>query len=317
MLRSLGNGSAQFSVAETSHLRALGPAGWQLFLDSEGCSAVVQQKLIELDLLDTLSREARRAVQRRALEEAQRVLAVRHQIAELARIGRKRSWRIALLRGGVGVAESSDVLHLADLDVVTAPDDAHDLAHELRSVGYTSAPDETLHLLPPGDVAGAVPISIEGGWPQPHGVEQAWKCSRVVRQCPPLERPGDADHLWDVLIHSVEHHPHRRGRLRDALLMWRVLAACRDDEVDVVERRIAAHASSGALERALAFVRRLNSGDTAEGFVIEAAERYASRALDSVVPLQPWIPDALLTPAVKYLAATARLAAENALKRER
>jgi hypothetical protein len=291
LLRRLGNGTGSLSPAEVERLRNVSAAGWQLFLSEEGCAAVVQQELTELELLESLSRNARKEIKRLALAEAQRALSVRHQIAEVAKIAREKKWRVVILKGGVGVAESSDVLYITDLDVLTTPEVAPDLARELIARGYRGGDEQHMHHLTPSVAEGGVTIEIHREWdPDARGVEESWwRNTRVLRQGPPLERPGDADHLWHMLVHGVEQHPERRGRLRDALLTWRVWAACTAADLAEVERRVAAHASRGALREVLDFVRGLNEDVRSDPLRSRAAARYALRWMEMHMPVPGWI----------------------------
>lgn len=287
LLRRLGNGTARLSVGEVERLHYISPDGWQLFLTEEGCAAVVQQELIELELLESLSKGARREIRRLAQAEAQRALSVRNQIAEVARIAREKKWRVMILKGGVGIAESSDVLYITDLDVLTTPDVAPELARALVARGYRRGDDQCPYHLTPGVAEGGVTIEIHR---QACDMESSWwRNTRVLRQGPPLERPGDADHLWHMLVHGVEQHPERRGRLRDALLMWRVWAACSAADVAEVERRVAGHANREAISATLEFVRGLNTDSPKDPLRSFAVTRYAMRWIDMRVPVPGWI----------------------------
>lgn len=290
LLRRLGNGTASLTGDEAGRLGYVSAEGWRLFLAEEGCAAVVQQELIELGVLDSLSREARREIRRQALAEAQRSLSVRHQIAEVAKIARERRWRVVILKGGVGIAESSDVLYIHDLDVLTSLDVAPQLAQALRTIGYTGGDDLRMRPRTPNAADAAVAIELHRGWdPNAQGVDEAWWIkTRTLRQCPPLERPGDADHLWQMLLHVVLQHPERQGRLRDALLMWRVLAACDPAELAEVDRRIAVHASRTALAETLDFVRGLNTDSPSDSMQARAGGRYALRWIEMNVPVPDW-----------------------------
>ena len=291
LIRRLGNGTASLSPAEVERMRHVSAAGWQLFLTEEGCAAVVQQSLIELELLDSLPKDVRREIRRLALAEAQRALSVRQQIAEVSKIAHDHNWRVVILKGGVGIAESSDVLYITDLDVLTTPDVAPQLARELAAIGYRGGEEQHMHHLTPSVAEGGVTIEIHREWDsdarEVH--ESWWRSTRKLRQCPPLERPGDADHLWHMLVHGVEQHPERRGRLRDALLMWRVLAACSAADIAEVERRIAAHVNRKALAEMLDFVRGLNADSPPDQLRTRAAARYALRWLELHAPVPGWI----------------------------
>ena len=291
LIRRLGNGTGSLTPAEVERLRQVSAAGWLLFLTEEGCAAVVQQALSQMELLDALSKEVRREIQRLALAEAQRALSVRQRIAQVAKIARQHGWRVVILKGGVGVAESSDVLYIRDLDVLTTPDVVPQLASALQSLGYTGGAEQDLHHLTPISAEGGVTIEVHRGWDMDASEVQEswWRSTRKLRQCPPLERPGDADHLWQMLVHSVELHPERRGRLRDALLMWRVVGACSAVDLADVEQRVARHVSRDGLTEMLTFVRGLSSDSPADPLRTQAAARYALRWHELHSPLPVWI----------------------------
>jgi len=81
-----------------------------------------------------------------------------------------------------------------------------------------------------------------------------------------------------LLVHSVVTHAHRRGSLRDVLLVADALRDCSPTELDEVDRRSASHRFARALCSVLAMARELGAGGPVrDRFRREAAANYLLR----------------------------------------
>jgi anti-sigma factor RsiW len=78
--------------------------------------------------------------------------------------------------------------------------------------------------------------------------------------------------VWDVLVHVTVDHTHRRGRIRDVLLLADAIADCSPDDRDILARRTAAHPAGRAMEAQLTMAQAIGDKtpvvDTFEGVAL-------------------------------------------------
>ena len=105
-----------------------------------------------------------------------------------------------------------------------------------------------------------------------------WSRARPLEGTAGLLRLGPGDHLWHLVVHTAVTHPHRRGSLRDVLLIAEALGDCSATELQQVERLIAGHPLFQPLRDVLAMARELRDGvPVQDRFRREAAANYVLR----------------------------------------
>lgn len=257
------------------------PAGWDRFLRVERCGLPLHAAASAL-----LPARGREVLDLRRTAELKRVLSARAQLLWLGRAAHARGWPVAVLKGGADIASGGDPLDLADVDVLAPAEVVAPLADLLDGSGY--------------DVLGRdAPVGAAGGW---HLAQRRSEGSiqvevhytvkdlepvrevlaRSVPLTPGLRRLAPADELWHLLVHTVSHHPERRGNLREMLLLGRSLGRARPDEQRAVETRAAEHPHSAAMHAVLRMARSLARGTVpSDEFRIVAAAAYSAAGTTS------------------------------------
>jgi len=127
--------------------------------------------------------------------------------------------------------------------------------------------------------------------------------SEPVEECPGLHRLSPADQAWHVLLHATEDHLHRRGRIRDLLLLVRALRRMTDEARQALEIRADGHAYCCSILAHLHMAKELSAGRVpADPFEAEAAALYLTygwlsrsrRVSDLLLPTAADAPAALL-----------------------
>lgn len=279
------------------------PPAWRLFLEAERCA---------LPLLGALERSsaprpeaaAVAALRERAALEARRVLSVRSQLSEVGRVAVGRGLEVVVLKGAVPLARGEPPLALGDLDLLVRPEAVGALEAALREAGYRArVHGAPAHHLPPRGKAGHAPVEIhrsleKTGEPVPEAV---WRRTGAIPGGSGLRCLAPEDQLWHVLVHSVGHHLHRRGRLRDLLLVRGAVRRCGPEGRRAVDARISAHPFREALAAQLAMA----TGTTADLFRAEAASHYLLWRLLPLWPGKRWSVVQLFDAAAARLAGAA------------
>lgn len=250
---------------------ALSEASWRLFLRSERCARPLSRAWSPPPRIASRGAQGDEMRVRRSVE-TQRVLAGRARLADLDRIAARLGVRIVVLKGGV-LLPGPGALDLGDLDLLTRPERAEEVAAALDRGGYRAEEGAGLWHLAKRSAGGGVPVEVHftlstagESAPEPlirrsvrmEGTERLWR----------LE---PREHLWHVLHHGVVEHPDRRGRLRDLLLTARAWAECSREERRAVRERSRRHPQSGALLGQLAMAESLAAGRTPEDRFREGA----------------------------------------------
>lgn len=285
------------SAVETLMSVDANAAAWRLFLATERCA---------VPLLDALGGRLPVELRDAAARESVSVLAARAQAVELGEAARARGLQVILLKGGAELFDSEPAIALGDVDVLVALEDLEParemvgpLGYEVREHGATFRHDPLYRR--PGGIPLELHTSIDkyGARPEPGLFERA----EPVEGSPGLYRLSPADQAWHVLLHATEGHLHRRGRIRDLLLLARVLRRVTDEARQVIERRAGSHAYSRAVLEHLRMAQDMRAGRVPEdAFEAEAAALYLtygwlrrSRKLsDLLLPTAADAPAALL-----------------------
>lgn len=211
-------------------------------------------------------------LQMAATAEAQTVLSARSQLQEVAALADRNGWRVAVLKGGVLAADETAV-DLLDIDLLAPPAEARALAAVLEGAGYEpKGPASRLHL-PKRHRPGGLPIEIHVATDPIAGPVDAavWRRLRPFGSAPGLWRLAPPDHLWHLLVHLAVKHPHRRGSIRDLLLVHAAAHECTPDEVERVRHRSRSRAHGASMRRVLHGAEVVVGADGQDVFRWEAA----------------------------------------------
>lgn len=255
---------------------------WRLFLGVERCG-------LALAPLVSAAGGPAELVADFAVAESRGVLSARGQLRRLDALARANGWRVVALKGAVPLLRGAGGAALVDLDVLVAPEHAAPLAEALAEAGYAVVGKASRHVLPTLSARGEIPVEIHRMVPLlPDAV---WE---RVRPAPDsaLLLLHPADHLRHLLTHTTLHHPERRGRIRDLLLMADALAHSSPDDVRDVRMAVLGSRDERVLDAQLVMAAAAagRAGGGADAFELTAAGVYlAARALrDRAV--SPWQP---------------------------
>jgi Uncharacterised nucleotidyltransferase len=242
------------------------PAAWRVFLRVEACAVPVRNALRAAGVR---AGAGEGEMDRAATAESQRVLSARAQVAAIDGLAAKEGWRIAVLKGGVALQDAQP-LDVGDLDLLVAPGDAEALLEALRAAGYAAygedhaAPGPRDHHYAPRYTPGAVPVEVHFRIGEMDPEQDLLGAAVPLERSRALLRLAPADHLRHLLLHTVAHHPHRRGRLRDLLLIAAAVRAPGGAGVDAALASLAAHPFAAQLGETLGAARALAEGRTPE-----------------------------------------------------
>ena len=229
--------------SEQDALRATAPTGWQLLATAECCAIPLVARLRATNMLCSLPGDVQQLLSAAELREMQRVMAARGALRVLDTIAESLGIELTVLKGGAVAAQSDRIpLDLGDVDVLTVRDDAATIARALLDAGWRekNAPglsaieheepmsNHFLPLLPPG---AGIPVELHQRMHY-DGTSSASRsfCTRPLRGFRALHRLVGAEAVVSLLEHSVIEHPHRRGHLRDLVLLADAMAECSAEE---------------------------------------------------------------------------------------
>lgn len=250
-------------------------AAWQVFLRVEACAGPVRNALRAAGVR---AGDGEGELDRAATRESQRILSARAQVAAIDGLAAAEGWRIAVLKGGVAL-EDAQPLDVADLDLLVGPGDATALLEALHGAGYAvhgedrPAPGPRDHHYAPRYTPGSVPVEVHFRIGEMDPEHDLLGAAVPLERSRTLLRLAPADHLRHLLLHTVAHHPYRRGRLRDLLLIGAAVRALGGPGVDAVLASLAANPFAAQLGDTLGAARAF-----AEGRVPEDRWRRASGA---------------------------------------
>jgi hypothetical protein len=216
-------------------LRGAPVHAWRIVLARECCALPLAARLRALALDDAPLAEARAILASAEMAETQRVLAARSSIAALDVVAGELGLPLTVLKGGALAAErAKPPLDLGDVDVLVDHASADELWRRLSSLGWRVASgagptslwevDEN-HLVPivPPNEGLAVELHTRVDYGTDRRVERTNDLRPLAGQRA-LSRLVGLDGVVVLLQHSVAKHPHRRGHLRDLVLIADALA---------------------------------------------------------------------------------------------
>ena len=256
---------------DRTRLAGCSAASWRVFLRTERCALALKARL---------GGGAHAAIDAAATRELQRVLSARGHLVRIGRLAAAHDMPAIVLKGGVAALTSAAPVDLHDVDVLVRPDAAPRLALLLEGEGFhATGPGGMVHLAQQV-TPNAVHIEVHFALADVELTDAMWRRARPLNGASGggLSRLGAADHVWHLLVHSVVTHPHRRGALRDVLLLAQALRDCTPAELADVERRGAGHRLARVLGDQLAMARELAAGGPVrDRFRREAAANYLLR----------------------------------------
>lgn len=238
------------------------PAAWRVFLLVEGCALPLRNALRAAGVQ---AGDGEAELDRLATAESQRLLSARAQVAWVDRLAAREGWRIAVLKGGV-VLQGPRPLDVADLDLLASPAHAAALLSALHEAGYAAhgtdraVPGPRDHHYAPRWVPGQVPVEVHFSIGEMDPGQDLLGPAVPLEGARALLRLAPADHLRHLLLHTVAHHPHRRGRLRDLLLIAAAVRDLGEAGVEAVRASLAGNPFAGPLNDTLGAARELAAG---------------------------------------------------------
>lgn len=211
-------------------------AAWRLFLRAECCASALGAALRRQGWAERLAPGARAALARAESRELQRVLAARAQLRTLDALAAERGLAPVVLKGGAAVGAGA-IADLGDLDLADDAAGCRALDAALRARGYgPAAPAGNdgawSHVfgpqLPPLAGPDGLPVELHV---RADGAAADDRRSPLIPGCRALRREVGAAPLFELVRHAVVQHPHRRGHLRDLVVIAELAARCTAEEV--------------------------------------------------------------------------------------
>lgn len=220
-------------------LRETSTEGWRLLLTAECCALPLAARLRSSGIASSLPAETQRVLIEAQLAETQRVMAARAQLRELDALAAELGIEMIVLKGGAIVAESDrEPIDLGDIDLLVTSEAAALVWERLLRDGWRmktaggvaatdAAPLAFNHfepLLPPRD---GVPVELHQRVDYARGTagRRALE-TRPLAGHRALHRAIGEAAVLTALEHSVIQHPHRRGHLRDLVLLADAMSEC-------------------------------------------------------------------------------------------
>jgi hypothetical protein len=235
------------SVEEREAMQRAPEDAWRVLLACECCALPIAARLRQRALLTSLSAAAQRRIAAAELSELQRVLAARSTLEAFDRVCATLGIVPVVLKGGAIAAERSmPPIDLGDVDVLVEEGDVARLWARLDALGWRRASGGKMQgeprradanhleaLVPPGE---GLPLELHTRLDyQSHPDGDRPPQSRLLERCQVLHRLVGPDAVVTALRHSVVKHPHRRGHLRDLVMLAQALGEC-DGEFGPIER---------------------------------------------------------------------------------
>jgi hypothetical protein len=247
LLKHLG-GVARRSGAIVQ-MSSFSPESWALLLRVECCALPIADRLRRESSLDRLPDALREVIGGAEAAELQRVLAARAILRELDDVAMQLNTRFDILKGGALACEARrSPLDLGDVDVLVAPERAEVVWDALLARGWVptakgldpeSAPDTRQHFAALRSPRHSLPLELHRRFE--YGLAEALQeqsSTTPYADFRALDRLTGAGPLLASLRHSVVQHPHRRGHLRDLILLSGMLSELDEQQLSSVQRSI-------------------------------------------------------------------------------
>jgi hypothetical protein len=262
-----GIDGAQLDAAAQRSLRS-----WDLFLTCDCCAIPLAARLRAGALLQRLPTDVQALIAQRETAELQRVLAARQSLKQVDRMSTELGIPFVVLKGGALVAEADRApLDLGDVDVLISPDVALDVWRALLDGGWRLKSGGPMPAHPAQSDANHLPglVSPTGGLAVELHTSMEYGAGAATVNAPPTRALKDFRSLFRLtgsfgvvttLRHSVIKHPHRRGHLRDLLLLQDTLRESAEN-VGEIEREIESDRYARELQDMLQQAHALAAGE--------------------------------------------------------
>jgi hypothetical protein len=248
-------------------------------METEGCAVPLARWWDHAG--QPLHPEVRERLLAAASLELKRILAARAQLPTLSRLARETGCRPILVKGGAFLSVEARSYYLDDLDILLPRSEARTYAAALDAAGYqTLAGSSSYRHLSGRAAPGSIEIEIHvlGNRDRDWLDAAAQEAVLPIPGYPELTRLAPLAHVWDILVHVTVGHTHRRGRIRDVLLLADAIADCSPDDRVTLARRMTTHPSGRAMDAQLTMARAIgDKTPTVDAFEGVALTNYVLR----------------------------------------
>jgi len=206
-------------------------AAWRLFVGRERCAGALRT-IVGAGAPPQLVRAAER--------ETQQALLLRGELEAVARIAADLGVHPILLKGGTTLGDLGTALPGKDLDLLLPEADALRLLAALDAAGWQRHGGGPSHHFAerfrPGHPGVEVHLAL--------GPDIRLPAADALRRAVPIEwldgwvRLAPADEAWHIVRHATVSHPSHRGRLREHLMLQRILRDLTPDEREALIARM-------------------------------------------------------------------------------
>ena len=227
------------------------------------------------------------ALRQHALRDGQQRLLLLARLHEVTAIAAAAGIPVLLLKGTADLGDPL-VTPSGDLDLFVRREQLRALADALVRAGW-SAPDWQTPTSKPGVTLSRtqdpVTVDVHAGWfNMGHDLDAvAWNEPMAIPTLPGHCRPATRLHAWHLLTHGALQHPERRGGLRDAWRLHRLVRDCTDADRAWISARVEAHPERELLADDWQRIREsvtayaLTDGGTLAALLREQCARYPLR----------------------------------------
>jgi hypothetical protein len=238
-------------------------AAWSLLLRAEVCAVPLDRALQRWPDASALPARVRELISRHAEAELQRIVTARWQLARIDALAAHRGMELCVIKGGVLIADDRRGVDVSDIDLVVRPPEVSGVSALLTELGMApevGAVEHDKHL-PPFVGGGLLPVEVHVG------LRYGPEMSELAVQLRPLA-PYSALRRWTgptavlgLVLHTIEHHPHRYGGLRDLLVVAEALSELDGHGRTALQRSIVGLPTRAAIEASIALAERIRHGD--------------------------------------------------------
>lgn len=238
-------------------------AAWSLVLRAELCGVPLDRALQRWPGASALPARVRELISRHAQAELQRIMTARWQLARIDALAAHRGLEMCVIKGGVLISDDVRAVDISDIDIVVRPLEVSAVSALLTELGMAPEVEGAEHdqHLPAFMGRGLVPVEIHVG------LRYGPEMSELAIELRPFG-PYSAVRRWTgpaavlgLILHTLEHHPHRYGGLRDLLVVAEALSELDDDGRTALQRSILDLPTRAAIEANIALAERIRRGD--------------------------------------------------------
>lgn len=263
-----------------AHAREASDAAWSLLLQAETCAVPLARALRERSDAGLLPDRVQTLIAHRELVERQRIMMGRWQLGRIDALACEAGLRVCVIKGGVLLGDDRRAVDLGDIDLLVRPEDTHVMCNVLRTLGMEQelAPWESPKHLVSFVGEGLLPVEIHPRVPYGPGMTELQMNDRPLAGYAAIHRWTGSNAVLAILMHSLEHHPHRCGHLRDLVVVADALGDLGAADEAALEARVGdlpAHRAIVDMLRLADAVRRGTAPIDSGRMRAVAAQKYA------------------------------------------